>query len=193
MLSFVVQNFYHTKTSLTRTKKYNQLAQAFCVHLLFLFLKNNIHLLFYKQGFWSITNHVMYFYRKQLIRPFWKVFMGLHNPRMGLYSNNISKSLTYYTTRALTRLVEGRTHTCTTLPSPDSRSMLAYSNPVITVSLALQRSLYSTTVLYFMHFLPCNYVSTRTYFKPHHGFIITPSSFNLYMFCNFFYFKLRHH
>lgn len=193
MLSFVVQNFYDKKSQLTRTKKYVHLAKLYSADLFFLFIKSNLGALFYKQlpiqwntAYWRL-------YRKHLITPFWTFLEPVRNYRYGLLTNNLTKSLSYHTINILLSTPNTLARHNVSLPNYNGQYVTAYTQHIPTVSLALHKKLYDTTVVYILRLLVMNYVPTRVHFKLNYAFIMLPENFNLYIFCNLFYFKIRNH
>ena len=132
---------------------------------------------------------------KNFIKPYWKLFKRLLNPYMGLVSNNITRSLSFYVVKSLDSLLsEPRGWVPSTdLPTIHTYSALPYTTPITTVSLAFQKTLYNTLMIYMLYFLTYCNTSTRSYFQLNHGFLILPSNINLYMFCNCFYFKIKNY
>lgn len=195
MLSFVVQNFYLSKPFLTKTQKYNHLLRGLGTHLVFLFLKSNLRSLFHYYQYTHVDKYIMHFMHINLLKPFWRVFKKLVSPYMGLLSNNISKSLSYYTVRSLDNLlsnIKGWVPSVL-LPRLVKHTDLVYVEPIPTVSLAFQKTLYNTLMVYMMYFLTHLNTGARFYFKLTHGFLLLPLNINLYMFCNCFYFKIRNY
>ena len=189
VLSFVVQNFYNT-LGVVRTKKYNSMIMLSSSRLLFLFLKNNTHILFYKQNFIRTATTLLRIYNKNFIKPSWVTYTRLDDLRYGLYTNNLSKSLTHHTTESLT-LFPQKVNLSTNNPiHPGSRWLCHYVNHVPTLSFPISKDLYNNVVMYFLFFLVRTYSPARPHFKLAYNFIILPNTFSLYLFCNSFYFRI---
>jgi len=189
MLSFVVQNFY-LNSAITRTKKYNSLISVRGVGLLCLFLKNYTHIAFYKQTFVTTASYLLRIFNKNFIKPFWGALASVDDFRYGLYTNNLSKSLTWHT---LKPLIAGSQWAPGVTPSHLSYRtdyILYYAQYVPTLSFPFKGNMYNHIIVYFLHFIVQFYVPARQQFRLLYNFILLPKLFNFYMFCNSFYFRI---
>jgi len=189
MLSFVVQNFY-LNNSITRTKKYNALIFLRSVGLFFLFFKNYTHMVFYKQAFTPGTLSLFRIFNKNFIRPFWTAIAFIDDFRYGLYTNNLSKSLTWHTLKTL--LTGPGCGSVNTQPQPFTKVdyPLRYIQHIPTLSFPFKGSIYNNVIVYFLYFITKTYVPAKQQFNLMYNFILLPKVFSLYMFCNSFYFRI---
>lgn len=195
MLSFVVQNFYYNRSSLLKTARYTQYIKSTSAYLYFALIKHNIRYLFLRTNDSLRNGYMLYFTSKHLIKPFWRTFKRFPRPYMGLVSNNIEKSLAYYSISSVDALLSNppKSVISRTLPRTTSQLGMLYTVPVVTAYLAFQKTLYNSLVLYIFHFGLFLNPGARTFFKLTHGFLLLPSTISLYSFCNRFFFKIKNH
>lgn len=189
MLSFVVQNFYLSNT-VVRTKKYNSLIMSRSTSLFFLFFKNYTHIAFYKQTFVTTTSGLLRIFNKNFIKPFWAALASMDDFRYGLYTNNLSKSLTGYALEPLVSSPYRRRVVKLPRLLTNTNYLLEYVLYLPTLSFPFKNNLYNHIIIYFLNFIVQVYVPARQQFKLMYNFILLPKTFNLYMFCNSFYFRI---
>ena len=189
MLSFVVQNFY-TNNTIVRTKKYNHMVLLSSARLFFLFIKTNIHTLFYRQDFLRIATTILHIYNRNFIKPLWAALISLDDFRYGLCTNNLSKSLTYHTLKSLTNPRKGVELSNEVVSRFKSDQLTAYTHHIPTLSFAFNKDLYNNVMIYFLHFLVKYYAPAQLHFTLMYNFLIIPNTFALYPFCNSFCFRI---
>jgi len=169
------------------------LVRALATHLTSIFIKINTVTVFYRHSPLSKDPYVLHFYHKHFVKPLWRLVDNIDNPGHGLYSNNLSRSISYHLIKRLFSRKLSLLADTNTLPSPHAAQLTHYTKPIPTASLSVQKDLYNTTVIYFMCFISNTYVNSRGYFRSPYGFLLLPYSFNIYTFCNVFFFKTRNY
>lgn len=183
MQSFVVQNFYSTTPFNIRTRRYVGIVHYESATLLLTLLKLNT---FFTQRI-LLSNMILPPFSLQLIytffiKPFNILFKKLVAKSFGLYSNNITKSLSYSTIKSLVTVSAlkplGLTHN--------------YLKPITLVNFAFHKTNYNNLVVLIMHVLTQTGLTLPSTFYLQHSYIFIPKYFSILNFCNNYYFKLHH-
>ncbi len=116
------------------------------------------------------------------IKPFIKFFKSLVFTRYGLYTNNLTKSLSYHTVKSLNTF-KPQVITIFTQPYLYSLAILNFS---------FHKSTYNTMIVYILYLVTHIYLNNFTNFYLWYTYILIPQSFYLLNFCNNYYFKIHH-
>jgi len=189
MLSFVVQNFLNPNPFLIKTQRFNNLIKLLNTKTIFFFSKLTMHFFIFSQNISQLNPYLYFFYDKQYIQFFWHYFKKIFSKNLTLITSNALKSYLYSTIVNFDKLLTGPL-TCS-LVTVKSSTSLVYFEPVQTISFAFHKKLYNTLMFYIFNVLTTQYFSTQSTFQIFYSFIHLPSNFNMYMFLNFFYFKIR--
>ena len=183
MQSFIVQNFCSITPFNIRTRRYIGVLYFESTALLKTFLKLNT--LFAHRVL--LTNAILPPFSLQLIttffiKPFNALFKKLVPKSFGLYSNNVTKSLSYLIIRSLI------------MPSQIKQVSLTpnYLKSVTIVNFAFHKTNYNNLVIFIMHILTQTSLILPSTFYLQHSYIFIPKYFSLLNFCNNYYFKLHH-
>ena len=189
MLSFVVQNFLLPKVFLIKTQRYNFLIKNLSVELLFIFFKIVNNFFKYYQYFNILNPYTLYFFKKQYIFGFWKTFKSLYFKKMGLNSSNLTKSLMFSSISKLNNVI--------TLDKVklDKINLIKLNNiyvkPVQILTFSFHKNIYNSFMFFLFYLFSYSYISNFSNFKLYYSFINFSPNFNIYMFINVFYFKVR--
>jgi len=190
MISFVVQNFT-SPPFLVKTQRYSKLVLMQNTLLLYLFIQNT--LLNNSMLQLGLNNASPYVTLNTIIfrRTFWAFFRKILTSDFGILTTNLVKSAQHHTFAKLDtyfaqQAPQSTPHRLTTLS-------VQYVQPVVTLSFAFHKTYYNTFAFYLLFILPRCYNAPRNHFHLQYSFVLYPSSFALYPFTNYFYFKLRHY
>lgn len=129
--------------------------------------------------------------------PFiWSRFKKLVIKQYGLLTSNVIKSTIYWILSNLVRYVGLKKVNIIlnfSITSYMKLYPLQYSKPVVLLGFSFHKSLYNTFMIYIFILLPHLYKAPFLHFNLFYSFILFPPNFRLYMFCNFYYFKIRHY
>ena len=176
-----------------RTKRYLTLVLCTQTRLVFLFLKRLISFTFYLQNFNKMNQFSIFFFNHSFTRTYWRFFKKIKNHKYGLVTNNLTKSSIFWTLQNLYTLVSANWQRNVTLPVTPSLVSLRYYRPFKVLGFAFQKSTFNTLMFYIFLLLSTPHFGHMSSFMLRYGFLWFPGSFKLYMFVNFFYFKLRHY
>jgi hypothetical protein len=160
-----------------------------------MFIKSVINFSIYNQYGFYISPWVKFFFTKQCIKPFWRFFKKILFKKYGIHTNNSTKSVLYWTIKTISSRVFSKNmglhvgQYAMTLKTGD----VVYCKPIQLVSFAFHKKIYNTLMLYIFFFLTNTYISTLPTFQLKYSFLILPLNFRLYMFVNYFYFKVRNY
>jgi hypothetical protein len=182
MQSFIVQNFYRNIPFNTRTQRLLSVIKYETTQILWILLK--INTLFLQKTSLSINSIYMNFTNLLLtfyVTPFIKLFKNIKSKKQGLYTNNFSQSLTYYTIKNLI-----------TQPLRNQIKLKScYIRPVYLIHFAFTKTTYNTLIVHILFLLTHIYTNNTVNFKLWYNYILLPEHFQILMFCNNYYFKIR--
>jgi hypothetical protein len=149
----------------------------------------------YNQHGFYILPWIKFFFTKQCIKPFWLFFKKIFFKKYGIHTNNHTKSALYWTIKNIsTRVFFHNTHTPTHLATSTLEMGDVLScKPVQLISFSFHKKIYNTLMLYIIFLLTNTYIATLPTFQLKYSFLILPTNFRLYMFVNYFYFKVRNY
>lgn len=179
---------------LIKTPRYLTFVKSFNSLLFFVFIKSIINFSIYNQHGFHILPWVKFFFTKQCVKPFWFFFKKLFFKKYGIHTNNHTKSALYWTIKNISSRVFSQKQNLITQPIATLRlEDTTYCKPVQLISFAFHKKVYNTLILYIIFFLTNTYISALPTFQLKYSFLILPLNFRLYMFVNYFYFKVRNY
>ena len=195
IISFVVQNYTHNTPFLIKTLRYAVLVKSFNTLLFSTFIKTVINYSKHNQYAFFILPWVKFFFKKQFVDSFYRFFKKIFFKKYGIYTSNMLKSSLYWTIRNISSelFVEKDTLFSERKPLNLISLDIIYYKPVKLVSLAFHKKTYNSLMLYILFFLVNTYISTLPTFQLNYSFLLLPSNFQLYMFVNCFYFKIKNY
>ena len=132
---------------------------------------------------------------KEFTSILWKFFKKIFSSSFDLVTDNLSKSVMYWSFKTLDRLVAGNN----SLPYVSvmfkrnrvSLITVRYAESILFLSFAFQNKIYNNLILSFLFMFVSNYLSVRSNFKLYYSFLIYNSNFAFYSFLNLYYFKIK--
>ena len=183
LLSFVVHNFFFLTPILPRTRKaiaLNLALQAPLVNNLLHFIltlpARRVSLLLKHN-----LNYSSYIYLSSFLNGIWGLPTKSFFKDAGLYTNNLTKSFTYWGLRSYTA------------PTPPNYTNFlfkaGYYKPRIALHFALLKSSLKTVILFFLQYLLYSYPNSQSELNLHTNYVILSRWAYLYPPLNSFYFR----
>ena len=118
------------------------------------------------------------------ITPFIKSLKSFVITRYGLYTNNLTKSLSFHTISNLVKPVGEK--------SQFRKLTSTYIQPIVIVNFSFHKKTYNILIMYILYLLTHMYTNNFVNFNLWHTYIVLPKHFYVLNFCNNYYFQLHH-
>lgn len=146
-------------------------------------------------NFFLSNRHVTWLNNKEFTLALWKFFKKLLVSGFGLVTDNLSKSVMYWSLKTLNTLILNRISSSNkkNLFKRNKISLLTskYVEPVAIFSFSFQNKIYNSLMLSFLFMFVNNYLSIRVDFRLYYSFLIFNNNFSFYSFINLYYFKIK--
>jgi hypothetical protein len=146
-------------------------------------------------NFFLRSKHITWLNNKEFTLFLWKFFKKILVSGFGLVTDNLSKSVIYWSLKTLDVLISNK---CSLSSKKNlfkknklSLSTTKYIEPISILPFSFQNKIYNSLMLSFLFMFVNNYLSIRVNFRLYYSFLIYNSNFLFYNFVNLYYFKIK--
>lgn len=193
MLSFVLHNFTYQLPFLLKTQKQVVYSKRLMAPMLMLFVKekvilNSSNILFNA----NITNPlVMKFWYKHFTKKLFLLLKNLVYKHFGLMTNQLVISYNFHLVDILLKNTVKPLYKNWVYVPHSGGLNTRILNTITTVSFSFQNKVYKTLMFYIFNLLLIPYVASLNEYELRYSYIVLPHVFELYLFINYFYFRIN--